>query len=69
MSEDEGVPPGLVDPTERVDLLLRDLRTAQAGLTSREAERRLVQYGANVLERRGGRSWPRELLQQFTHPG
>jgi magnesium-transporting ATPase (P-type) len=68
MSEREAAPPGAVDPTERVDLLLRDLRTAQTGLTSREAERRLVQYGPNVLERRGRRRWPAELLQQFTHP-
>ena len=68
MSEREAATPGLVDPTERVDLLLRDLRTAQTGLTSREAERRLVQYGPNVLQRRGRRHWPAELLQQFTHP-
>ena len=34
----------------------------------REAERRLVQYGPNVLTRRGGRRWPRELAHQFTHP-
>ena len=57
-----------VDPTEGVELLLRDLRAAQSGLTSREAERRLVHYGPNVLVRRGGRRWPRELVQQFVHP-
>ena len=38
------------------------------GLSSREAERRLLQFGANVLERRGGRKWPRSLARQFTHP-
>ncbi|HEY1277670.1 MAG TPA: HAD-IC family P-type ATPase, partial [Thermoleophilaceae bacterium] len=57
-----------VDPEERVDLLLRDLRSSRSGLSSREAERRLVQFGPNVLTRRGGRRWPRELMRQFTHP-
>ena len=57
-----------VDPTEAVELLLRDLRAAQSGLTSREAARRLLHYGPNVLARRGGRRWPRELLSQFVHP-
>jgi calcium-translocating P-type ATPase len=56
------------DPTESVDRLLRDLRTSRNGLSSREAERRLRQYGPNELERRGGRRWPRELARQFTHP-
>jgi calcium-translocating P-type ATPase len=37
-------------------------------LTSREAERRLIQFGPNELRRRGGRRWPRELARQFTHP-
>src|SRR4029079_1508690 len=57
-----------VDPTEGVDLLLRDLRAAQSGLTSREAERRLVHFGPNVLVRRGGTRWPTELVRQFLHP-
>jgi len=57
-----------VDPTEGVDLLLRDLRAAQSGLTSREAERRLVHFGPNVLVRRGGTRWPTELVRQFIHP-
>ncbi|MBS1870455.1 MAG: cation-transporting P-type ATPase [Actinobacteria bacterium] len=56
------------DPTERVERLLRDLRATPAGLSSAEAERRLLQYGPNVLRRRGGRRWPRELAQQFVHP-
>jgi len=60
--------PALVDPTERVELLLRDLRTAPSGLTSREAKRRLIHFGPNVLERRGGARWPRELAVQFVHP-
>lgn len=38
------------------------------GLSSREAERRLVRYGPNRLERRRRRRWPGELARQFTHP-
>jgi calcium-translocating P-type ATPase len=57
-----------VDPEERVELLLSDLRSSRSGLSAREAERRLVQFGRNVLSRRGGRRWPRELARQFTHP-
>jgi calcium-translocating P-type ATPase len=61
--------PAEVDhPTENLDLLFRDLRSSANGLTGREAERRLLVDGANVLTRRGGRQWPRELLDQFTHP-
>jgi calcium-translocating P-type ATPase len=56
------------EPTERVGLLLRDLRASPDGLSEREAARRLVVHGPNVLERRGGRRWPRELAAQFTHP-
>ncbi|MGY4103940.1 cation-translocating P-type ATPase [Nocardia sp. R16R-3T] len=63
------VEPGVrLDPTERVDLLLRDLRSSRSGLTAREAQRRLVHVGPNQLRRRGGRQWPRELVKQFTHP-
>lgn len=57
-----------IDPEERLELLLRDLRTSARGLTQREADRRLIQFGPNRLERRGGRRWPRELARQFTHP-
>ena len=61
-------PAGPPDPEERVALLLRDLRATRAGLSSREAQRRLVQYGPNELRRRGGTRWPKELARQFTHP-
>jgi len=64
----ESVPESNVDPTERLELLLRDLRATRAGLSTREAERRLLQFGANVLTRRGGRRWPGELARQLTHP-
>jgi calcium-translocating P-type ATPase len=39
-----------------------------SGLSSREAERRLVAYGRNELTRRSVRRWPRELIKQVTHP-
>ncbi|WP_109522650.1 MULTISPECIES: cation-translocating P-type ATPase [Nocardia] len=61
--------PGVrIDPTEQIDRLLRDLRGARSGLSTREADRRLIHYGPNILRRRGGRTWPRELVRQFTHP-
>ncbi|HEX5989847.1 MAG TPA: cation-transporting P-type ATPase [Solirubrobacterales bacterium] len=41
---------------------------APQGLSSREAERRLLTYGPNRLERRHGRRWPKQLARQFTHP-
>jgi calcium-translocating P-type ATPase len=63
-----GPPPRGFDPQERVDLLLRDLRTSRRGLSSREAQRRLLSHGPNQLERRQGRRWPGQLARQFTHP-
>ncbi|HEX2708134.1 MAG TPA: cation-transporting P-type ATPase [Solirubrobacterales bacterium] len=60
-----GSPP---DPSERIDLLLRDLRTSREGLSEREAERRLLSNGPNELRRRAGRRWPRDLARQLTHP-
>jgi calcium-translocating P-type ATPase len=63
------VPPaGLQDPREPVGRLLRDLRARPEGLSSRQAERRLVAYGANELRRRGGARWPRQVVQQLVHP-
>lgn len=56
------------DPEERVDLLLRDLRTSRQGLSQREAERRLLTVGPNRLERRVRRRWPAQLARQLTHP-
>jgi calcium-translocating P-type ATPase len=53
---------------EPQDRLLRDLRTTAHGLSSREAARRLVQFGPNALRRRGGVQWPREIARQLTHP-
>ncbi len=57
-----------VEVLEPSDRLLRDLRTTARGLPSREAARRLVQFGPNELRRRGGVRWPREIARQLTHP-
>ena len=59
---------GAVDPREPTERLLRDLRSRPEGLSQREAERRLVAYGANELQRTARRSWGQDLLRQFTHP-
>ena len=57
-----------VDPRERLDLLLRDLRSSPQGLSSREARRRLVAYGLNELRREGRAGWWVEIAAQLTHP-
>ena len=57
-----------IDPRERADLLLRDLRSSRSGLSPREAQRRLDQYGPNEIRRREGAGHLRALAQQFTHP-
>ncbi len=59
---------GEIEPTEHVDLLMRDLRSSPHGLSAAEAHRRLLQYGPNELRRRGGPQWPGELARQLTHP-
>jgi magnesium-transporting ATPase (P-type) len=56
------------DPLEAADLLLRHLRTSLTGLSTREAERRLLVHGPNELTRHGGGRWTRELVRQLTHP-
>jgi calcium-translocating P-type ATPase len=56
------------DPREPVRTLMRDLRARSQGLTSRDAERRLIAYGPNELRRRGGVRWPRQLIEQLVHP-
>jgi magnesium-transporting ATPase (P-type) len=37
-------------------------------LSSREAQRRPAQFGANEISRAAGRGWWRELLVQLAHP-
>lgn len=66
--DDEGASIVALDPEEAADRLLRDLRSDREGLTTHEAERRLLQYGPNMLRREPGRRWPAELARQFTHP-
>ena len=57
-----------LDPEERLDLLLQHLGARRGGLGSREAERRLRQYGPNEIRRSERRSRARDLARQFTHP-
>jgi calcium-translocating P-type ATPase len=56
------------DPREEPAQLFRDLRSSPGGLTPREAARRLDAYGPNELQRRGGTTWPRQVMAQLTHP-
>ena len=49
-----GTPP---DPREPVIRLLRDLSSRPAGLSEREAVRRLERYGPNSLVARTTRTW------------
>jgi calcium-translocating P-type ATPase len=62
------VAPPALDPEEAADRLLRELRCGREGLSRTEAERRLLQYGPNELQRRGGPQWPKALVRQLTHP-
>ncbi|GAB4310270.1 MAG: calcium-transporting P-type ATPase, PMR1-type [Promethearchaeota archaeon] len=48
-----------------VDVVLKELETSPKGLTSEEAERRLVLYGRNELEEKGKVSRWRLFLAQF----
>ena len=57
-----------VDPEGALDQLFERLRTGPDGLSEREAERRLVQFGPNAISRRRRRSHLPELVRQFTHP-
>ncbi|WP_300613919.1 cation-transporting P-type ATPase [Trebonia sp.] len=59
---------GQASPLEPLARLFRDLRSSPAGLSDREAARRLEVFGGNELSRRGGRRWPGELARQFTQP-
>jgi len=63
-----GGPASAPDPLEPLAQLFRDLRSSRAGLSGREASRRLEVSGPNVLSRRGGRRWPGELARQFSQP-
>jgi calcium-translocating P-type ATPase len=60
--------PGAPDPLEPEDELFRELRSRPAGLTGREADLRLTEYGANEIVRRGRSSSWRDVVAQLTHP-
>jgi calcium-translocating P-type ATPase len=57
-----------VDPQERVASLFVHLGTGAAGLTGREADRRLVQFGANEITRTQKSSRLAALGRQLAHP-
>jgi predicted kinase len=57
-----------VDPQDRIDLLLAHLGTRTEGLTGREAQRRLDQFGPNEITRTHKSSRWRELARQLAHP-
>ena len=57
-----------VDPQERIEVLLAHLGTRSEGLSSREADRRLTQFGANEISRTAQSSRIGELVRQFVHP-
>jgi calcium-translocating P-type ATPase len=56
------------DSQEPAEALLRQLQTSAKGLSSREAERRLLAHGPNELTRRRGPGLTREAVRQLTHP-
>jgi magnesium-transporting ATPase (P-type) len=55
-------------PTRGALPAFRDLHTGPAGLSGREALRRLTAYGPNELQRRSRSQWAKQLAEQFTHP-
>ena len=61
-----GVP--RVDPQDRIDSLLAHLGTKTRGLTGREAQRRLDQFGPNEITRTQKSSRLGELARQLAHP-
>jgi calcium-translocating P-type ATPase len=57
-----------VDPQEQIEALLAHLGSGSEGLSSREAGRRLTQFGPNEISRTAQSSWIGELVRQFVHP-
>jgi magnesium-transporting ATPase (P-type) len=57
-----------LDTRQPLSALFRDLRTSALGLSGREAQQRLIVFGANELPAASGRQWPKELGKQVTHP-
>lgn len=52
----DALAPLTVDPQERIDSLLAHLGTRAEGLSAREAQRRLAQFGPNEISRAAGPS-------------
>ena len=68
MMENRGATePRNFEPEERMDFLLKHLGTRHEGLSAREVVRRFEQYGPRDPAP-GGRSSPRFVLSQCTHP-
>jgi magnesium-transporting ATPase (P-type) len=57
-----------IDPQDRIDSLLAHLGARTEGLTEREAQRRLDQFGPNEITRTQKSSRLRELARQLAHP-
>jgi calcium-translocating P-type ATPase len=66
--EQPGQYPAAVDPESSLERVLRDLRSQRRGLSGREADRRLVVAGTNLLVRHRGPGWGRLLGAQLVHP-
>ena len=60
--------PAAPDPLVTERALFDQLRSRRDGLSSREAERRLIEFGPNEIVRRGGAPWWRGVAAQLTHP-
>lgn len=68
-AEEAGLGPSLAfDPQERIETLLAHLGTRSGGLSEREAERRLAQFGPNEIFRTRSAGRLLELVRQFVHP-
>jgi magnesium-transporting ATPase (P-type) len=67
-AETQPPPETTVDPEGRAELVLDRFQTGRHGLTSREAARRLAQYGSNEIRREASRSRLREFANQLVDP-
>jgi calcium-translocating P-type ATPase len=56
------------NPLEPVATLFGELHSRRDGLSAREAERRLIEYGPNEIVRRAHGPWWRGVVAQLTHP-
>jgi calcium-translocating P-type ATPase len=61
-------PVAAVDPEARAEDVLAQLASGRRGLSSREAQRRLVQHGRNEIRREEARSRVRDFARQLVDP-